>query len=241
MSNSKVDKTKEFLLKYFELLNNDGSSGKYITFPEYDLYARDYLRFAEKELEENTPSSLINCVSHLKRAMDCQLDTFLYTFNLLDTFNKRSLKVEKKLDFLKSSGVFSSRSLARLNIIRNKMEHEYEIPKVKDIEAYYDLVTAFVAVLEYTSLSLNLNCIMDFYISEEYGPQGRLSIGYDHDKLLIYAKWEVEENSNVDDGNIEVTIKEYDDFASMFRIILLLNRSEGTASIEYLISQLKAI
>src|SRR5207253_10026501 len=99
---------------------------------------------------EGKNNHLINCLSHLKRAMDCQVDTFLHCYNLFKLFSNRNLGFGKKLDFLRATGVFNSKTLARLNTIRNRMEHRYELPTVQDIEVYYDLVAAFVAVLDRT-------------------------------------------------------------------------------------------
>lgn len=61
---------------------------------------------------------------------------------------KEKFKIRKKIDFLNNLGVFNSRVLVRLNTIRNRMEHKYEIPKITDIEMYFDLVSAFVAILQ---------------------------------------------------------------------------------------------
>ena len=45
-------------------------------------------------------------------------------------------------------GIFNSRSLEKLNLIRNKVEHEYAAPKVEDLEVYFELVQAFVYALD---------------------------------------------------------------------------------------------
>src|SRR5438105_15457877 len=127
---SKSEQLRKIVLDNLDSLQGDGGSYSTNNPPDFELSAHDYLEFAEKELEVNTYHNLINCVGHLKRALDCQLDTFLHVFNLFDLFRKRNLKFEKKLEFLKAAGVFNSRSLARLNTIRNRMEHDYEIPKV---------------------------------------------------------------------------------------------------------------
>lgn len=152
MSRSNSDKLKTFLNDNIDCLRYDGGSGEgdHLNLPQFELYARDYLEFAEQELSNSSTCGLLSCVSNIKRAMDCQLDTFFSVFNLYKSFKDKNLKFEKKLEFLREAGLFNSRSLARLNTIRNKMEHEYEVPKVQDIEVYYDLVGAFVAVLERT-------------------------------------------------------------------------------------------
>lgn len=239
----KVSKVRNFVLEYLEVLYKDGGSGDIPNFPNYELTARDYLEFAEEEIIKNTQSSLINCISNLKRAMDCQLDTFLYSFNLSKIFNDRNLKFEKKLDFLNAAGIFSPRSLARLNTIRNKMEHEYQIPKINDMEVYYDLVTAFVSVLENVMLGLNLDKKMWFYIDEEYAVQGNFNITYIVDKPSIKIDWKItKDNKNYDEEEFETSILDKDgfiDFAFFFKIFLLVHQSEGIASKNYILNQLK--
>lgn len=96
-------------------------------------------------------------------------------------------KFEKKLEFLKAAGVFSSRSLARLNTIRNRMEHDYEVPKVADIESYFDLVAAFVSVLELTAiLHTEVECSKKG--SSGLLIDGYLSITYQMDSPSILAR-----------------------------------------------------
>lgn len=121
----KIEKLHDFLFQYIDELTPCGGGGDLPDLPVFDLYAVDYLDFAQEELEKNTSASLINCVSHLKRAMDCQLDTFLFVYNLYNFTKKKNLKFEKKIDFLNNLGVFNSRVLVRLNTIRNRMEHKY--------------------------------------------------------------------------------------------------------------------
>ena len=147
--------SKELLQDFIKANAKDlqwtGGQGAIFAYPEYELYARDYLTFAEQELQVQSESGLINCIAHLKRAMDCQLSMCLYALGLLDVFNKRNLGIDKRLQFLQKCGIFSARTLSRLNAKRNKMEHSYEVPKIQDLEAYFDLVVAFVSILERTA------------------------------------------------------------------------------------------
>ncbi len=53
-----------------------------------------------------------------------------------------------KLDFIAKAGLISPRSLAKLNRIRNKMEHEYSVPELSELEAYFDLASGFVHSIE---------------------------------------------------------------------------------------------
>lgn len=240
---SKKELLKQFIQDNLSNFQPSGDSGEGFSHPEFELYARDYIGFAEKEFELQDERKLINCVAHLKRAMDCQLDTFLHVFGLAKVFEKRNLKFEKKLDFLKEIGVFSSRTLARLNTIRNRMEHSYEIPKVQDLEVYFDLVVAFVSVLERSILFAGSN-ERDFDIvnedNENLDVQNRehayfyFIIKYELEKPAILAKWQQDKEETL----LIAELDDIDEFAYFFRIFVLLHQREGFASDRYILSQL---
>ena len=60
-----------------------------VTVASFDLRPRDFLTFAEDELGKEATVSRINCVNHLKRAIECQVDTYLYAWNMLDYARKK--------------------------------------------------------------------------------------------------------------------------------------------------------
>ncbi|HEV7643372.1 MAG TPA: hypothetical protein VGO50_05450 [Pyrinomonadaceae bacterium] len=233
--NKKSERLRELLLSKLALLEGDFGSSDALPAPEYELTPRDYLRFAESELSGTTDHNLINCVGHLKRALDCQLDTFLHMFNLLQLFRKRNLKFEKKLEFLTAAGVFSSRSLARLNTIRNRMEHDYEVPKIADIESYFDLTTAFVSVLELTAL---LNTELGFGSrGSTKRSAGYLLVEYKIALPSIVMTWTEGDNKEV--LQVEAST-EIDEFAFFFRAVLLLSQKWiNLTSDAYFLSQMK--
>lgn len=240
---SQKELLKQFILSNLKYLNEEGFVGESISLPHFKLYPRDYIGFAELEMQTQDNRSLINCISHLKRAVDCQLDSFFYVLGLARLFAKRNLKFDKKLEFLEASGVFSARTLSRLNTIRNKMEHAYEIPKVRDLEAYFDLVVAFVSVMERTILILREN-EREYSIvrsDEDYkefdGKIAKYKFGItcEFAEMRICAKWEIEgekKNLVADTSNIQ-------DFAYFLRVFILLSQREAFASDKYIISQLE--
>lgn len=79
-----TERLRCFLAENFLKLETEGGFGFNLSFPNFDLFARDYLLFAEHEilqLKNNLTNIehvyLINCVSHLRRAIDFQLDICL--------------------------------------------------------------------------------------------------------------------------------------------------------------------
>ena len=183
---SKSEKLKSFIKNNILYFERDTGEFLQVETPSFELYARDYLEFAQQELDRKTVVSLINCVSHLKRAADCQIDTFFHVYNLYNLFKKRNLKFEKKLYFFEAAGVFTSRSLIRFNTIRNKVEHSYEVPKINDLEVYFDLVYAFITILERVT-AFQSEIIWTIYKESNYTPGGFI-IKYIKDEPSIEAR-----------------------------------------------------
>jgi hypothetical protein len=137
-------KLVDFLKENIHLLRHDSGGGTQLDFPNFDLTPFDYLEFAEENLQSPTNSSRINCITHLKRAIECEMDTLLTILNI-----KRNIKsFPEKIRFVRDIGALSARSLDKLNKIRNKVEHDYEIPQIDDLEIYFDLASNFIHAIE---------------------------------------------------------------------------------------------
>jgi len=241
---TKAKKLREFILAHIEELRLGGSSGSVVAnLPDFELHAQDYLEFADQEIaaisssivEEGTVHHKINCVSHLKRAVDCQIDTFLHVLNLYKIFSKRNLKFETKLKFLSRAGIYSSRSLSRLNQIRNKMEHQYRTPQIEEIEVYFDLVTSFVSVLQLTWVLCVADSHLEMYINGEIGKEeGKFTISYNFEKPSIRAYWFYQN----DEEDLVCSTKEPNEFAFFFKVFLLLHKKTGLVSNRYVVSHL---
>lgn len=231
----------EFVLSHLDELGGPGGTHGYPDFPKYDLYARDYLSYAEAELQSYTNTkdhpSLINCISHLKRAADCQLDTFLAVLGLQRLLAKRNLGFDKRIEFLSACGIFQSRTLLRFNSMRNRMEHTYEVPVVADLEAYFDLVTAFVAVLEAETIGETSH---EFDIGEEdkeCRTPGRFAIQFTNDPPLVEAEWDM-------DGKAYAYSQDTSDFsrfAMAFRAFHAIGRIHCFASPTWMKRELQQI
>lgn len=236
---------EKLLLDHLENFEPSGGTGGNNNLPDFELYAIDYLEFAEKrlnniEIYKDDADELINCVAHLKRAVDCQLDTFFYSIGLYKTIQERNLKFEKKLHFLKDIGVFSSRSLSRLNTLRNKMEHYYEIPKISDIELYYDLVSAFVSVIQGLIFLLGCYSSVEFEINLEEKNSGYFRSEYDEKKMEFKTKWKLrgsDKNSNV----LTSILDELEDFTYFFKVHILLVQLDTFANWEHIYNKIKIV
>ncbi|OOR17234.1 hypothetical protein [Bacillus cereus] len=264
---NKSDELRRFLIDNFYILEVEGASGGSLFFPDFDLFARDYLLFAEHELKQLKKNEtnidhihLINCVSHLRRAIDCQLDTCFEVLNI-KVFKKKNLSLEAKLKFLEDAGVFSSFSLTRLNKIRNSMEHGYKIPEIKDIETYFDLVSAFISVLEsmfsllatFSEVDLVIkNIDSKVYFSIWYSFDDKPSISYqiregentiskeEHDDSNLYFKDGMPDLKGWPEiyKQVTVTVDDRYDFPYFFKVLLLLSRKGSFVSDKFIFEAL---
>ncbi len=62
----------------------------------FEVKPEDFLRFAESDLNSNKEGELVNCLSNVKRAMDCQLDSLFFAFGVYKRVKKQKLKSQKK-------------------------------------------------------------------------------------------------------------------------------------------------
>jgi len=167
MCTEQANELKELLKENVYNLTVCGGSGKIVGLPEYEIHPRDFLLFAEDEIGDlKSNKSIINCVSNLKRAIDCQIDIFLFALNLQKHYKDKRLGIDRKLGFIEKCGLFSKTSLSTINTIRNKLEHHYQLPKIDHIHIYFDLVTAFITVLENAISIAGDNYEVEFEIGE---------------------------------------------------------------------------
>ena len=66
---------KQFLLRSWkDPVINTGGRGVGLFFPDIDFAPQHYLEFAEEALARRAANSRIDCVTNLKRAIECELD-----------------------------------------------------------------------------------------------------------------------------------------------------------------------
>lgn len=100
---TKLKDMTQFILQTNEI-ERDGSNGSEISIPIYDISSEEFLYFAENAIASETKEGIVNAVSNLKRALDCEMDMFFESINLKRIFDKRNLKFEKKTQFLANIG-----------------------------------------------------------------------------------------------------------------------------------------
>lgn len=109
----------------------------------------DYLQFAEDDLNDGqSDRHLINAVSNAKRALHMEVETLSNAYGV-NAAVKKFGSFPQRLAFLSKAGFFAKpRLLAKLNKLRNIVEHEYHIPKLEDTENFVDIVDLFVNAMQ---------------------------------------------------------------------------------------------
>lgn len=208
------------------------SSSIPLNFPDFDLMPFDYLDFAEAEIEAGTPSARINCVAHLKRAIECELDTFLRVYGL----QSAAKNFPQKLRFAADAGLFSSRSIGKLNKARNRLEHEYAIPDSLELENYFDIATGFVHSVEGCLYLLSQHNEMHW---GEFSELNHVFGGkFDLAKQEITFYWPDK------DKNISITFSQSAGFKQLaygLHVYILLCKTSTLLSADYVVSKLKLL
>lgn len=161
--------------------------------------------------------------------MDCELDTFLHILKL------KGKNFPQKLKMIEDMGIISSRSIGRLNRIRNKIEHEFSIPDIQDIEIYFELVNAFIHTLEgYIHMIFSHSFI-------EWSPKGKLTGGFAIEykfKSPPRIEFTFYENGSLDKVLFDTSNKE--DYFFVLRVYFLLCRAIFLVNDDYVLEELRS-
>lgn len=213
----------QFILRTDEI-ERDASSGSDISIPIYDISPEEFLDFAEKAIVSETKEGIVNAVSNLKRALDCEMDMFFESINIKRIFDKKNLKFDRKTQFLASIGLFPIQTINKLNFMRNKLEHEYKIPEIYDLNTYYELVWSIVKILDL--------CLELLYINGEID----LELHIENNKYYFKMKYNITEctfefeiidwtkGKEREQKRLDVRLKnqgDADDFIKAFNIYML--------------------
>lgn len=201
-----------------------------LRFPDFEHMPHDYLKFAENALLRNDESGHLDCIGHLKRALECEIDTFLEILGLKK--ERKRMNLPKKLSFLEKIGIIPSRMLARMNQARNRAEHEYAKVSKSNVEQHFDLVFAAVKAVEGAIFMLSTAEDFQMWSEEETGVG--LAAHYDFDKPSIGYRW----NDKSRDGCVKVDSLDWDDFQDALNIYFLLIMSQAIVSPEYVADHL---
>ncbi len=109
---------------------------------------RQFLAFARHDLAGVHAGRLANALSNAKRAIDGQVDRILIAFGAY----RRSAGFPAKLAILETLGIATPGILRRVNANRNRLEHQFRLPRAREVEDAVDVAMLF---LDSTDFVLN--------------------------------------------------------------------------------------
>lgn len=142
MKDLSLESVKEFLSNFDDLILGSTSCTDVET--SFQIKPRQFLRFAEQDLNGAYEHHLINALSNVKRAIDCQVDSLLVGFGLFEESGKR-FDFPAKVELLNRLGIISPKILEKINRKRNLLEHGYVRPDKDSVEDALDVANLFFA------------------------------------------------------------------------------------------------
>ena len=114
---------------------------------QFPVTPTDYLRYARLDFKEGQQRGLINALSNAKRCIDCLIESVLRSLGIAPhnipntalTFcntilhGKEKALVPLNLRLFSALGLAPSFLISEVRLLRNKVEHEYEIPESDDV------------------------------------------------------------------------------------------------------------
>jgi hypothetical protein len=230
--NASLKEFCDFLRRNLQNLEPSGGSGVNLTFPDFDLMPQDYLNYADEALSSLTDANRINCIGHLKRAIECECETLLVVMNLRK--KARDLNFPQKLEFINTLQLMPSRSLGELNRIRNKVEHEFSTPEVEDLTVYFDLVAGFIAAVDGAMFMLATSAESEWVSDFDDLSKPSFNSKYDFGNSTVCFSFF--------DGKREYIHKcessDWENFRTELGLMFLLIRAESLVSGDYVVERL---
>ncbi len=163
-------KTKiDFTSTYVEISGGSGGANY------FEIKPRDFIRFAKDDLKTNKDSGLVNAITNAKRAIDCQVDTIFKTFGIefdnlpkatevfINHIDNEKNNLPHKLKLIQALQIAPSGLTSKARTIRNKLEHYYEIPNLKEIKDAIEIAELFILSCESKTKAI----YYDYYISDD--------------------------------------------------------------------------
>lgn len=120
----------------------DPDEASSLDFP-FEITAKEFVAYANRDLDTAGNHGLANALSNAKRAIDCQVDAVTNVLGI-----KKERFFPKKADKFSELGLMAPRVIKRINQLRNYLEHEFKIPEQERVEDAVDTATLFVELTQ---------------------------------------------------------------------------------------------
>jgi len=184
----------------------------------FQITPNQFLKFAEYDLGSEYEHHLINALSNLKRAIDCQIDSLLIGLGLFKKSRDERWNFPQKIDFLDSMGIISPRILKKINQKRNLLEHEYAKPIKDDVEDAFDVVMLFIAYTEKFLHPAIKSCEVEHVKEDKIEDFFEITMDYKKNKIIVSAYIPVKNKDEEEKKKKEIDCnsEEYLDYLKIF-------------------------
>jgi hypothetical protein len=207
MKDLELESVKEFLSNFDDLIL--GTMGGTDIETPFQIKARQFLRFAEHDLNSEYEHHFINALSNIKRAIDCQVDSLIIGFGLTNVKRKET-DFPAKVALLSALGIASPKILQKINRKRNLLEHEYVNTDKDSVEDALDVATLFLA---YTDRFL-FNALEECEPTNTKTEEGfEIQLDYKKGSLKL---WSFDLENKKIEKNVGVESEEYIEYLKLF-------------------------
>lgn len=119
----------------------------------FAIKPKDFIDIAKQDLNQDDERGLINALTNIKRAIECQIDSLLFYFGFSKIARDRRWGFPKKTRILQDIGILTPNILNSINSRRVRLEHFYESPEKERVEDAFDVGVLFI---EFTNKYLPL-------------------------------------------------------------------------------------
>ena len=160
----------------------------------FKLTPLDFLKFAKEDFNEKNTRNLVNALSNIKRAINCQIDQILFIFGL----SKKRWKFPEKIEFIKDIGIISPEIIKKINKKRNLIEHEYDIPSSEGVSDAIGIAELFIESVK--PIFIRYYKDLEIHIDDSKGIGfSCIYFDFDYKKHLFKVAYEKEEGSKIEE------------------------------------------
>jgi hypothetical protein len=174
---------------------------------DFKISPKEYLKFAKQDLKDSSDRGLINSLSNAKRSIDCLIDATLIglNINIKDNIPKEAIDFSNtilvgedkniqptQLKLFCALGFAPSFLISEVRLLRNKIEHDYELPKIEDVKKAIEVAELLIETVGFKGVNSFTMLISDIH-NKDRGIEIDTDYGYNEDDIVSFSlnEWKI--------------------------------------------------
>jgi len=145
----------------------------------------EYLNFARRDIVDGDTRALVNALTNIKRAIDCQLDVLLEMYGLLKLSMKKKWGFPEKIEVIRKTGVVAPNILKLINSRRIQLEHYHKKPIKDEVTEFLDIAELFITLFKFRAHRIELLIDYDKDFAFWMDTEQNVICIYDNTKLFL--------------------------------------------------------